>query len=331
MSGSNEPSTREPYADRWLAVRRRILNSSALMNPVHWLIGRKRALAAAQAGIGIFWMVLFLFAPLLYIFTISFWQTGAAGAMVQEFTFENYYSVLLQDVSLTDFSVSNIYLLVLWQSLKFGIAVTAITLVLGYVPGYYLGRSNSRWLPVLLLLIILPFWVPLIVRYYAWMLVLGESGVLSWTIEQFGFGSRNFLYNEFAVVSGLVQVLLPFMILPIYNSVSKIDDSLVESAKTMGANPIRTFYEVSLPLSLPGIVAGCILVFILAVGSFLAPALLGGPGDQMIANLIERTFLEGQNWPLASAMSIVYLIVLFVMITAFNRFVSLDELFREGN
>lgn len=330
MSGS-ESETREPYADRWLAVRSRILNSPALMNPVHWLTGRKRVLAAAQAGTGIFWMLLFLFAPLLYIFTISFWQTGAAGTMVQEFTLENYYSVLLQDVSLTGFDVGNIYLLVLWQSLKFGIAVTAITLVLGYVPGYYLGRSDSRWLPVLLLLIILPFWVPLIVRYYAWMLVLGESGVLSWAIELLGFGSRNFLYNELAVISGLVQVLLPFMILPIYNSVSKIENSLIESAKTMGANPIRTFYEVSLPLSLPGVAAGCILVFILAVGSFLAPALLGGPGDQMIANLIERTFLQGQNWPLASAMSFVYLVVLFVMITAFNRFVSLDELFGEGS
>lgn len=330
MTGEEEAPSGAAYADRWLAVRTRILNAPVLTDSIHWLLARKRVLATAQAGLGIFWMILFLLAPLLYILSLSFWQPGAAGTVVQEFTLENYYSVLVENVSLTEFDVGNIFLLVLWQSVKYGIAVTVITLLLGYVPGYYLGRTDSRWLPVLLLLIVLPFWVPLIVRYYSWMLVLGESGVLSWATERIGLGSRNFLYNELAVISGLVQVLLPFMILPIYNSVSKIEDSLIESSKTMGATPLKTFYEVSLPLSLPGVVAGCILVFILAVGSFLAPALLGGPGDQMIANLIERTFLQGQNWPLASAMSIVYLIVLFVMITAFNRFISLDDLFGEG-
>ncbi|MFC4540988.1 ABC transporter permease [Halosolutus amylolyticus] len=331
MSGQPETGSGREYADQWLAVRSRILNAPVLMNGVQWFKARKRVLATAQAGIGLFWMVVFLLAPLLYILTLSFWESGTAGTIVQEFTLENYYAVLVESVSLSSFDVGNIFLLVLWQSLKFGLSVTAVTLVLGYVPGYFLGRSESRWLPVLLLLVVLPFWVPLIVRYYAWMLVLGENGVISWLSELVGFGSQSFLYNEIAVVSGLVQVLLPFMILPIYNSVAKIEDSLIESAKTMGANPVRAFYEVSLPLSLPGVVAGCILVFILAVGSFLAPALLGGPGDQMIANLIERTFLRGQNWPLASAMSIVYLAVLFVMITAFNRFVSLDELFGEGN
>ena len=309
MSERVDGTASQGYADRWLRIRSRILQSAALTDAMSWLKARKRLLGGLQAGIGLFWMVLFLFAPLLYILTISFWEAGAAGTMIQEFSLENYRTVLVQNVSLTTFDVGNIYLLVIWQSIKFGLAVTVLTLLLGYVPGYFLGRSNSRWLPVLLLLVVLPFWVPLIVRYYAWMLVLGESGALSWVSDVIGFGSRSFLYNELAVISGLVQVLLPFMILPIYNSVNKIEDSLIESAKTMGATPIRTFYEVSLPLSLPGIAAGCILVFILAVGSFLAPALLGGPGDQMIANLIERTFLQGQNWPLASALSIVYLVV----------------------
>jgi len=175
--------------------------------------------------------------------------------------------------------------------------------------------------------VVLPFWVPLIIRYYAWILVLGNDGLLTTVLGWVGVASNGYLYNDVAVVTGLVQVLLPFMILPIYNAVNKIDDGYIESAKTMGASPLRTFYEVTLPLSLPGISAGSILVFILAVGSFMAPALLGGPSNLMVANLISRTFGQAFNWPLASAMAMAYLVVLFAIITAFNRFVGLEEVF----
>ncbi|ELY38886.1 ABC transporter permease [Natronorubrum tibetense] len=321
----------DEYSDRWLAARNRLLQSDALVDGIRWIKDRRRLLATTQAGIGVVWMVVFLLAPLLYILAISFWVRGPAGVIVQEFTWANYHSILIQDVSLSSLEFDNLYLLILWQSLKFGFVTTVVTLVLGYVPGYVLGRTSSRWLPILLLLVILPFWVPLIIRYYAWVLVLGDNGVITTTLGWIGIERSGFLYNEVAVISGMVQVMLPFMILPIYNSVAKIDGSLVESAKTMGAGPLRAFYEVSFPLSLPGISAGCILVFILSVGSFLAPALLGGSGDLMIANLIEQTFGQNQNWPVASAMAIVYLLVLFGLLTIFNRIVSLDAVFGEGN
>ncbi|MFC6873005.1 ABC transporter permease [Halobellus marinus] len=307
----------------WTAV----LRATPVLRVIQAFKRRERLLTVTQAGLGIVWMVAFLLAPLLYILALSFWQRGAGGVVVQEFTLANYEALLLESVNLLGWQIKNVYLLILWQSLKFGFLTTIVTLVLGYVPGYFLGRTESRYRSLLLLLVVLPFWVPLIIRYYAWILVLGNQGMLTTILGWIGLASDGFLYTDLAVITGLVQVLLPFMILPIFNSVSKIDDEYVESAKTMGATPLRAFYEVTLPLSLPGISAGSILVFILAVGSFMAPALLGGPSDLMVANLISRTFGESFDWPLASAMAMVYLVVLFVLITVFNRFVGLEEVF----
>lgn len=327
---SREPGSDLDGIERTLfRAREVVLRADRVLSGVQWLKSRERLLAAAQAGFGVAWMLAFLFAPLVYVLALSFWQRGAGGVVIHEFTLANYRAILLEDVQLLSLDVGNLYLTILWQSLKFGIVTTVATLAIGYVPGYYLGRTDSRYRPMLLLLVVLPFWVPLIIRYYAWILVLGNQGVLQTTLGWFGVSTDGFLFTEVAVVTGLVQVLLPFMILPIYNSVNKIDDSLIESAKTMGAGPLRAFYEVTLPLSLPGISAGSILVFILAVGSFMAPALLGGPSDIMVANLITQTFGTSFNWPLASAMAIVYLVVLFALITVFNRFVGLEEVFNQ--
>lgn len=306
-----------------------ILRAGPVLRGIQALKRRERLLTAVQAGLGLAWMGAFLLAPLVYILALSFWQRGAGGVVVHEFTLTNYRSILLEDVQLLGWEIGNVYLQILWQSLKFGFLTTVTTLLLGYVPGYFLGRTQSRYRSILLLLVVLPFWVPLIIRYYAWILVMGNQGVLTTLLGWVGVQSGGYLYTEVAVVTGLVQVLLPFMILPIYNSVAKIDDEFVESAKTMGATPLRAFYEVTLPLSLPGISAGAILVFILAVGSFMAPALLGGPADAMVANLISQTFGESFDWPLASAMAMVYLVVLFTLITVFNRFVGLEEVFGE--
>lgn len=308
-------------------LRTATLRARPAIGTIQFFKRHERMLTVTQAGFGIGWMIIFLLAPLLYVLTLSFWESGAGGVVIQEFTLENYREILLQNVSILGLEVGNTYLIILWQSLKIGFMTTVLTLVLGYIPGYYLGRTGSRYRTILLLLVILPFWVPLIIRYYAWILVLGNEGMVTALLGVFGIESGGYLYNELAVVTGLVQVLLPFMILPIYNSISKIDDEYIESAKTMGASPLRAFYEVTLPLSLPGISAGSILVFILAVGSFMAPALLGGPANTMVANLITQTFAQNFDWPLASAMAIVYLVILFALITVFNRFVGLEEVF----
>lgn len=326
-SGRADRDAAVESASGWFRLRTAVLRADPVLGGLRWFKARDTALTVGQAGLGIAWMVVFLLAPLAYILSISFWTPGAAGTVVQEFTLQNYRAILTQNVNLLGWRIENLYLLILWQSLKYGFLTTAATLALGYVPGYFLGRTDSRYRPVLLLLVVLPFWVPLIIRYYAWILVLGSRGVLATVFGWVGVQSGGFLYSDLAVVTGLVQVLLPFMILPVYNAVNKIDDEMIESAKTMGASPLRAFYEVTLPLSLPGVSAGSILVFILAVGSFMAPALLGGPENLMVANLISRTFGQNFNWPLASAMAMVYLVVLFGLVSLFNRAVSLEEVF----
>jgi ABC-type spermidine/putrescine transport system permease subunit I len=317
--------------ERWFDLRTAVLRSRPVTAVAEGVQERERVLAVLQAGFGLGWMLFFLFAPLLYIVTLSFWQRGTGGVVVQQFTLQNYEYILSQNVDVLALQFDSLYLTILKQSLKYGVMVTAGTLVLGYVPAYFLGRTVSKWKAAFLLLVVLPFWVPLIIRYYAWILVLGNKGLLVSILGALGLQTGGFLYTELAVVSGLTQALLPFMILPIYNSVNEIDSSLIESAKTMGATPLRTFYEVTLPLTLPGISAGVILVFILAVGSYMAPALLGAPSNTMVANLIEKTFGQNLNWPLASAMGVVYLVVLFAIISVFNRFVGLDEVFGEGD
>jgi ABC-type spermidine/putrescine transport system permease subunit I len=317
--------------ERWFDARTAVLRSKPVSAAVDAVKERERLLAFFQAGFGLGWMLFFLFAPLLYIVTLSFWQRGTGGVIIQEFTLQNYEYILVQNVDVFALQFESLYLTILIQSLKYGVLVTAGALVLGYVPAYYLGRTVSKWKAALLLLVVLPFWVPLIIRYYSWILVLGNRGLLVAMLGAVGISVEGFLYTELAVVSGLVQALLPFMILPIYNSVNEIDGSLIESAKTMGAPPLRTFYEVTLPLTLPGVSAGVILVFILAVGSYMAPALLGSPSNTMVANLIEQTFGQSLDWPLASAMGVVYLVVLFALISVFNRFVGLDEVFGEGD
>jgi len=312
----------------WFGLRATLLRSNPVLKTVRWVLDHDRILVTGEAGLGIGWMVIFLVAPILYIVTLSFWKSAGAGVIVHQFTLANYQAVLTKDVDLLSLHVGNLYLNILWQSLKYGFLVTLVTLVVGYVPAYYLGRVVSRWKALLLLFVVLPFWVPLIIRYYAWILVLGNKGMLPTMLSVAGIQNDGFLYTEVAVITGLVQVLLPYMILPVYNSVEQMDASLIESAKTMGAGPVRTFYEVTLPLTLPGISAGVLLVFILSVGSFMAPALLGGPSNFMVANLIDMTF-GSPNWPLAGAMGVVYLVVLFGAISLFNRFVSLDEVFGE--
>ncbi|KAB1190571.1 ABC transporter permease subunit [Haloferax sp. MBLA0076] len=317
----------EDMRERVFGLRTALLRSSPVMGVFDRIKRNERILATAQAGFGLGWMLFFLFAPLLYIVTLSFWQRGAGGVIIQEFTLSNYEFILTQNVELASLTFKNLYLTILFQSVKYGVFVTIGTLLLGYVPAYFLGRTVSKWKAAFLLLVVLPFWVPLIIRYYAWILVLGNKGLLVSMLGWFGIEIGGFLYTEMAVISGLTQALLPFMILPIYNSVNEIDSSLIESAKTMGATPLRTFYEVTLPLTMPGISAGVILVFILSVGSYMAPALLGAPSNTMVANLIESTFGQNLNWPLASAMGVVYLLVLFTIISVFNRFVGLDDVF----
>ncbi|MFC7045109.1 ABC transporter permease [Halobacteriaceae archaeon GCM10025711] len=268
-------------------------------------------------GVGLVWAALFLFVPLTVIVLFSFTPDGDLANFVSQFTLENY----------ARFVEASVYRNVIVRSVLIGVATTLVVLPFGYALGYFLGRTNSKWTPVLLGLVVIQFWVPLIIRTYAWIDILSRNGLLNLVLVGTGVLSEpvNVLYTTPGMLIGLVVSIMPFMVLPVYSAVSTINDDVIRAAKTLGATDLRAFWEVTLPLSWPGVVSGILFTFILASGSFVAPVLLGGPSDQMIAPLIAKTFLQDFNWQFASALSIIYFAFMAVVLYLFNRRADLEE------
>ncbi|WP_256289973.1 ABC transporter permease [Halobellus inordinatus] len=281
------------------------------------LMENRRVRFLVSPGSGLFWILLFLIAPLTIIVAFSFFKPGEAGSIVYELTLANY----------REFVSSSVYHTVIWDSIKIGIITTLIVLPLGYTLGYFLGRTESRWTPVLLGLVVVQFWVPLIIRTYAWITVLGRNGVINKFLTAIGVIGEpvQLLYTTNGMILGLVVSILPFMVLPVYSAVSTIEEDVIQAAKTLGASDARAFFEVTLPLSWPGVVSGILFTFILSAGSFVAPALLGGPEDRLIAPVIATIFTNDFNWPFAAALSLVYILFLAVLLYLFTRKADLEE------
>ncbi|MXR21286.1 ABC transporter permease [Halobacterium bonnevillei] len=273
-------------------------------------------------GLGIGWVFLFLFLPMTVILVISFSAPGDFGNVIYEFTLENYQRFWNADV----------YKNIIFESLVYGFVVTLLSLPLGYTAGYFLGRSKTDWKWILLGLVVLQYWVPFIIRTYAWIIVLSNNGVLNQLLLSLGvIGSPlNIMYTNFSMILGLTVSLLPFMILPVYVSVSAIEEDQIHAAKTLGATDFRAFREITLPQSLPGIVSGVLFVFIISAGAFLAPTLLGGPNTRMIAPVIETVFILDFNWPFAAALSIIYFAIIAFLLYLFTRRVDLEEALETG-
>lgn len=268
-------------------------------------------------GIGLLWALVFLFIPLTIIVAFSFFKPGDAGSIIYEFTLANYQR----------FAEGRVYQEIILRSLKIGVITTLIVLPLGYTLGYFLGRSKSDWKPILLGLVVVQFWVPLVIRTYAWIQLMGRTGVINKFILWIGIVDEpiKLLYTTHGMLIGLVVSILPFMVLPVYSAVATIDEEVIQAAKTLGASDIRAFYEVTLPLSWPGVVSGILFTFILAAGSFIAPELLGGPNDRLIAPVIANIFTNDFNWPFAAALSIVYVALIGVVLYLFTRKADLEE------
>ena len=273
-------------------------------------------------GLGIAWVVLFLFLPMTIILVISFSVPGDFGNVIYEFTLENYRRLWTADV----------YKNIIVESLMYGVVVTLLALPFGYTAGYFLGRSKTDWKWILLGLVVLQYWVPFIIRTYAWIIILSNNGVLNQFLLGIGVISSplNIMYTDYSMILGLTVSLLPFMILPVYVSVSTIEEDQIHAAKTLGATDFRAFLEITLPQSMPGIVSGVLFVFIISAGAFLAPTLLGGPGTRMIAPVIETVFILDFNWPFAAALSIVYFVIIGFLLYLFNRRVDLEEALETG-
>lgn len=237
-----------------------------------------------------------------------------------EFTIANYERIF----------TTPLYLEVLWRSMSIALRTTAIGLLLAYPVAYHLAFVAQRHQNLLLLLVVLPMWTNIVVRTYAWRQILGENGVLNYLlVSVLGvFDSPvSILYTESAVVIGLIYVFFPFLVLPIYMSLDGIDRSHIEAAKNLGANSTEAFFEVTLPQSLPGVISGVTLVFVMAFGSFVTPQLLGGSSNIMISNLIAQMYGTINNWALGSALSVVFIAIVFVLLIAVNKLVGINELY----
>ena len=282
------------------------------------LFGRRHRIApfVLVAPVVVF-LAFVLLLPIAVMTEMSLYQRGQAGTIVKVMSLGNYVTFLEEPV----------YLKVLGNSALIGAFVCAITVGLAFVPAAVLGLTRSRVKNILFILILIPFWTSFIVRTYAWIVLLGTNGVLNGAMRTFGLVDSpvSMLYSRGAVILGLVHAMIPFAIVPIYASIERIDDSVLEAAATLGARPLAIFAEVIVPLSLPGIWAAGILVFIEAMGAFITPQLLGSASDMMIAQLVQERFIGSFDWPFGSAVAIIYLLfsgIAFAVLFAGRQAVS---------
>ena len=211
------------------------------------------------------------------------------------------------------------FLLILWRSLLIAVKTTIICLILGYPVAYFIARSREKVQNILILCITIPMWIDMLVRTYAWIGLLSEGGLIQRILSLFGLGDGELLYTEGAVLLGMVYNFLPFMILQIQTSLSKMDHSLLEASADLGAGPVQTFGRVTLPLSLPGVINGITLVFLPAVSSFFIPKLLGGGQYFLIGNMIENQFITVGEWNFGSAISMIMAVIMMLLMMAVRK------------
>ena len=228
----------------------------------------------------------------------------------------------------TSIVASPVYMTVLALTFKTALGVTLLCVLFGVPTAYLLANLEGTWRNVLLMAVALPFLTSILIRTYAWMAILGRNGVVNQLLQAAGLTSApmRLMHNELGVYVGMVHVLLPFMILPVYSVMSGIDRRLLDAAQSLGASPRKALVSVFLPLALPGIASGALLVFLIAIGFYITPALLGGPKQVMISNLIEVQVMELLNWGFGSALAFVLLAATVVLMVLFDRFLGLERL-----
>jgi spermidine/putrescine transport system permease protein len=261
-----------------------------------------RAYRAAITLPPLLWVAVFLLVPYGLLFCYSFWTVSPSQAIVHSWTLDNYRELLRV----------NVYLATLFRSMWIAARVMIFSLLLSYPLAYYLSFHAGERKNLLYQLVIIPLWVSYLVRAYAWKTILGSDGVLN-TLLQYVHLIHHplefLLYSPFAVVLTLTHIYTPFVFLPIYASLEHIPRNLVEASHDLGASPLQTFWRVILPLSIPGVVAGATFAFVLSLGDFLSPLLLGGPSGIMISNIVVSLFGAAYNWPLGAAISLCMLVL----------------------
>lgn len=256
---------------------------------------------------GLGWLALLLVLPCAIIFIYSFFERGIYGGIDYIFTMENYAR-----------AIDPLYLGIFLDSARIALTATVIALLLGYPAAYLIAlQPKNRQMP-LLILVMLPFWSNYLIRTYAWIVLLNREGLINRSLGSLGLidAPLPLLYNDFAVITGLVYGYVPFMILALYSSISKLGPDLREASTDLGASAWRTFLRITLPLTLPGIAAGCIFVFVLSIGNFITPDLLGGKQRMMLGNLIYSQFLTARDWPFGAALAFILIALMMLLLSA---------------
>lgn len=271
----------------------------SLRSPAFWLVAPLLLVMAAGFNL-----------PLFFMLARS--VTGEGGL-----TFAHFAEVF----------EASVYMKVLLNTFRIALITAVLCVLLGYPLAYWLRRLPPRWQMVALTMVVIPFWISILVRTYAWIVVLGNAGMVNRALTGLGFidSSIAFLYNELGVVIGTVNVLLPFLVLPLFASMLKIDEQLLRAAETLGASPWTTFWRIFFPLSVPALAAGAVLVFILTLGFFITPAVLGGGRVPMISNMLDLLVNQMPSWEVASAISAVLLVVTLALFVVYLRLTRMEE------
>lgn len=264
----------------------------------------------------IIWAGVIVVLPLLMIILYSVTKGGNELLNIQ-FTFENFKRM-----------TEPIYVDVFVKSFKLGIISVIICLLAGYTLAYLITCFSEKVQSVLILVVTIPMWINTLLRTYAWISLLSDNGLINTVLVKLGFEPINMMYTDFAVVLGLVSDLLPFMVIPIYTSLSKMDHSLIEAAHDLGANRFKTFWRVTFKLSIPGVLNGVIMTFLLSISTFVIPKLLGGGQYTLIGNLIENQFISIGDWNFGSAISVILAFIILMSIT-FMKKIDKDEIEEE--
>ncbi|MEC6822839.1 MULTISPECIES: spermidine/putrescine ABC transporter permease PotB [Photobacterium] len=256
------------------------------------------------------WLLLFVFVPNLMIIGTSFLTRDDANLIKMVFTLDNYERLF-----------DPMYAKVLLHSFNMAITATLLCLLIGYPFAYAIAKMPERWRPFMLFMVIVPFWTNSLIRTYGLKLMLGTRGILNNALMYLDIIDKpiRIMYTEYAVMIGLVYILLPFMVLPLYSAIEKLDNNYIEAARDLGANKVQTFIKVIFPLTMPGIIAGCLLVLLPALGMFYVSDLLGGAKNLLIGNVIKSQVLNARDWPFGSATSIALTLAMAIMLYAYYR------------
>lgn len=284
----------------------------------------KRVRKKKQSGISVLTLmplyiftILFVTGPLIYMLILSFLQRAEVWGVVNKFTLQNYVNIL-----------EPIYLRTFLESFKLAIICTLCNIIVGYPFGYFMAKLDAKWRRRMLLLIMIPFWISSLMRLYGWIIIFRANGVIDKILMGIGIinAPLKLLYTYPAVAVGMVYALLPFMIFSVYSSAEKLDWSIVEAARDLGASRWQAFLTITLKMTLPGLMSGVVLTFIPSMGLFFIADILGGNKVVLVGNLIQEQLMKAHNWPFAAALSVVLMILTSLMIYLYRRITHVKDL-----